>query len=407
MTGLPEREAAGNIARGSDCSNGASHSEQSRATKPVREPLDPGKGDSLAAVLMGLSGWQTTLLALGLLILGLVPVAIAACEGDFLNPELTLDAFHDIGYWNQFVIGLPGIFILLAMYFGRLPNTVLELMSSNTFVVSDEEYATFKKDAEAIYAHPVIVVCPYAVSVGVMVLCLCFYTFGQDKMWYSVSLSSDRDTLRWLATIAGFFVTRLLGFLFYYALPLAIVRIIATFFVLRKFFRFPVSVQPLHPDACGGLSPLGALSRRLNRGTFFFGIISVLGVISNIRDYSLSLIHPIALAIILAYIVAAFIAFFLPLFAAHRRMKDAKYETVSTINQRFQQVNQELLGEIRSARRISESRIAELESLRKVHEIASRMPVYPFNATTISSFLGTLLTPFLILVLDKMLDMFL
>lgn len=365
------------------------------------KPLNPGIGDRLASILMGFSGYRALLPVFACLVLAFIPQVMAIAEGNFYNPDLSLDGLHDIGYWTQFAIALPAIVVLLGMYFGRLPCTIFELILSNTFVLSKHQYAEFKRSAEKIYENRLLVVAPYMVGIAVMLACGVFYHIIQQNTWHFISLRSDHRISYWLWIGFKLSIYSIMKFLLYYSLTLCILRIVATFFVLKKFFRFSANIQPLHPDSCGGLSPLGSLSMRLNVGAFMFGIVSVLGVIANTSQYNLSLVHPMNLAVITAYIAGATVAFFLPLYSAHRRMTEAKYHTVQIINQRFEQINKELLAELADSREVNESKINQMEALRKVHEIASNMPVYPFNLKTVSSFVGSVLTPLLIFLLEK------
>lgn len=93
----------------------------------------------------------------------------------------------------------------------------------------------------------------------------------------------------------------------------------------------------------------------------------------------------------------------MPLYAAHKSMKEAKYGTIRILNDRFNELNgqlQQLLSnpnpaegtEGDSSEQFNKLSI-EIEQLKKLHDIAKAMPVYPFNAQIVSSFVVSVLLP--------------
>lgn len=356
------------------------------------ESVDPGGRDRLASWIARLRGRRVTFAVLALLLFSLIPLGIAYLEGNLVNPALDADALHDIGHWNQFVIALPSAVMLMAMYFGQFPKTLIELVLSGVFPINQQQWNAFVRDARTIYRHWLLLILPYLIGIGMGLVGLNVYMLNVPNTWITVDLPSD---MNWAGVVQLPLVV-----LLYYVIPAGGFRIIATYFVLRRFFRFPANIQPLHPDAAGGLSPLGRLSMRLNLGAFMFGLVAVNGARANVVTWGMPLLHPANIAIYSAYLIGASIIFFLPLFAAHNRMKEAKYQTLQIISDRFNQLNQSLIAELANAEGIDKSRIEELDSIQQLHAIASKMPVYPFNVQNISSFFGSVLTPILLIALE-------
>ena len=206
--------------------------------------------------------------------------------------------------------------------------------------------------------------------------------------------------------MAGWFVIPL-NFCLFYLIAMCLLRIIGTFIVLNNYFKHPPNIQPLHPDCCGGLSPLGKLSMKPTLGVFIFGMVVVISIIVDIRPpNNMPILHPLNLLLIIGYLVGASIAFFLPSFAAHPAMKESKYHTIQIINQNYQRVNNELMKVLQSNKNVDSKTIDELDSLKKLHDIAFRMPVYPFNFQTISSFFGSVFAPLLVLALEILIKLF-
>jgi hypothetical protein len=349
-------------------------------------PLNPGKGDRFVSFLIHSSSWRAIYISLAFISIGLLNFVIAALEGNFFN------SIKDIGYWDL-IIALTAVVLTLCLYFGKLPWAILELILSNTIELSTRGYYEFKRTAENIYENRFIVWCPYITGLAAAILTTVIFGFRADNTWQAISFSEHK-------TVAGW-ITPVLSFALYYLITVLALRILVTFFILMKFFEFPTNIQPLHPDSCGGLYPLGSLSMKLNFGTFLFGLITAMGVLANIYTHKKPVFYPLNVLMVFSYFVCAVIIFFLPLYAAHRRMKEAKYQTLHDINKQFEKTNKELLVNLKEARKVNKAKVSELESLRKMYEIASKMPVYPFNLQIITSFLGSIIAPTIVFLLQK------
>lgn len=361
----------------------------------------PGGGsgsvqDPLLSKIIGLAGYKVILAALIALACAIMPVLLSIYEGTFIDTSLKPDLAHDIGYWNSFILGLPTIVVALAAYFGRLQAVLLELCVTNIFSLNKSEWNTFAKDANKIFGNPALLVTPLIVGIAVTVIGVMYFVLGDFNSWHS---PSNRQNV----TIAGWVHVPLI-FFFYYFIVGFVLRLIATFIVLRRFFRFKANIHALNPDGCGGLSPLGSLSMSLNFGVFMFGIICVLGIISNMKSFDTPLYHWLNLLIIGGYFAGATIAFFLPLWAAHTRMKTEKNSTLGIISRNFQAMNDNVMHRLTSNAIVDKTDYEGLESLRQMHKAASKMPIFPFNTKTVSSFAGSVLTPVLIFVVEQMLS---
>lgn len=353
--------------------------------------------DFLLNWITRLSPLKAVVLSLGLLALSFLPPGVAAVEGNFFNPGLKPDAAHDLGWWNQYALFLPTLLFTMAVYFSALPKTLLQLSAKGVVDVTIEDYNSFIASANTIFKHKVLVILPWVVGVVAGIGGYYFFAFhSQEPTWFSPSGLSVAGWLIWP-----------FSFLLYYVVASFVGRVVATFLVLRKFFRLNARVQPLHPDGCGGLSPLGRLSMRLNFATFMFGIIAGLGVLTNVRIYGLSLFHPTNIAIVGGYVIGAGIAFFLPLFAAYRSMKLAKEATLLLVHRRFEGINRLILEDMSDAREINPQLIQDMENVHKVYEYAKQMPVYPFNIGIVSSFLGSVVAPLGMLALEQGVSQFL
>lgn len=371
-----------------------------RIKKTGLNMINPGNGDKLASFLFGLKGIKIFYAGIIATALGCLPVLISVFEGNFCNDGLRRDALHDLGFID-IILATSSLVILSSMYFGAVPLTLFQLTVSNTVPLTLREWEKFQTRADAIFHKKVITWTPYIIGVILALFVPSFYLLSPEPTWYRISFTKAQN-----ATVAGWFIIPL-TFCLYYLITMCLLRIIGTFIVLNNYFKHPPNIQPLHPDCCGGLSPLGKLSMKLNLGAFIFGIVAVIAVIVNIRPPNdMPIFHPLNLLLITGYLVGASIAFFLPLFAAHHAMKESKYRVIQIINQNYQRVNDELMKVLQSSKNVDSKTIDELDSLKNLHDIAFRMPVYPLNFQTVSSFFGSICAPLLIFALQILIGKF-
>lgn len=354
-------------------------------------PVDAGRGDWLLGWVAAINRSRLILVILGSILLGAIPVGIAAIEGNLFRADLAPDVSHDLGYWNIFVLAFPSVLLVINLYLGSLPRTLLRLATSSTFEVTREKWNEFAVAANKIYGGRAIAWIPWLAGAGFWVMPV--QLILAHKSWHRPP-ECAWPTIAVLSSLP--FV-----FLFVYGISTAILRVGATYFVLKRFFQMPANISPLHPDRCGGLGPLGSLSVRLNVSMLGFGLVSLIGVVSNVKVLGLPILHAWNVMLVAAYLGAALIVFFLPLQAAHRRMLEAKYRTLESIHQRFDQLNKHVLSSIGGAGEVDEDAISQLEKVRKIYDIASQMPVYPFNAKIVASFFGTLGMPLLLVLLRE------
>lgn len=124
----------------------------------------------------------------------------------------------------------------------------------------------------------------------------------------------------------------------------------------------------------------------------------IYGFYSNEKNYL------IVTLIILGYIFAAYVVFFIPLKAVHSSMKSAKDSNILLINENFNTLNSEIRSSLRKNEPITKEVMSNFQNLTELHIITSKMPVYPYNIATITSFISSILIPVLLSVLTILID---
>jgi hypothetical protein len=265
-----------------------------------------------------------------------------------------------------------------------------------------DNWNEYKLSINLIFRKPVFFWTPYFVSIIVTIFLVLFYGYRANSIpvWYSPKVQGGIHLAAFIQ-IPVYLIT-------YYTFSLCLVSIISIYLALKKLFTYSrVSVQPLHPDNCGGLAPLGALSRKLNIGILLIGIIAGINIYKNsCMTGNDQLFTQFTILVIIIYIACAFIVFFLPLYAAHESMKTAKYEEIERINNYFMNLNFIVIECLSKNENIDENIRANFENVNKIYELAKRMPVYPFNSKTVASFFGSIFIPIILFVIERLMQHF-
>lgn len=176
---------------------------------------------------------------------------------------------------------------------------------------------------------------------------------------------------------------------------------------LHEFFNkrdFPIRIEPLHPDGCCGLRRVGDVAMLLNLTLFLLGIYISLKVVDKVVIQNSELTADIGNPVMLVgYLILAPLLFFLPLGAAHRRMKCAKEDFLRPVSQRCEQ----LFGELSSAGLDDQGLTAvrtfsELENAR--NSLQKQIPVWPFDFKSLRAFIGTIIVPVIPVVLPFVME---
>jgi hypothetical protein len=309
---------------------------------------------------------------------GFSAAIVTTLEGTFSNPQLSLDLYHDIGWWNQFVLAIATLIYIAGAYFGAYPGTLRQLVDAGVIQATDAEWKKVRRFTKARLHNPGTVALPYVC--GGLGTLLSFYVTQTSGAWFD----ANRYYAGWLIPIHAFML--------YYLLTFLTLRLYFAFLILKMLFAFQVNIQPFHTDGCGGLGSLKTQSGKLYLGLLIFGFIAAAGMISNTVNYGLELFDFFNLAMLIAYMTITSIAFFLPLYATSTRMREAQEKFLQSINTRYRALLHKLEDDL--VTKGSNEDILALESLRTT---ARSMQVWPFNRTALAKFFAVVSTPLVII----------
>jgi len=181
-------------------------------------------------------------------------------------------------------------------------------------------------------------------------------------------------------------------------------RVVLSLYALRFLFRSgKIEIQALHPDGAGGLGPVADLSVQLTGAVFFTGILVAGGVFSNVKMFGMEMLGAMNLIMLISFVVCSFVVVFFPLILAHRGMRDHRTRVLGDINLRFQENFCELRESI-SSKGFASDKLKELEAkietYNRFYDMAKKQPIWPFNLKVIFTFIGSILTPVAVVILQ-------
>lgn len=311
---------------------------------------------------------------------GFTAALVTLLEGNFINSDLSLDLFHDIGWWNQFVLAIATLVYIAGAYFGSFPRTLNQLVDSGVLLATDKEWKQVRRFAKVKLGSSTIVLLPYVCG-GASAL-LSFFVIHAPGAWFDV----DTYYAGWLVPLHSFTL--------YFTLSYLALRLYLAFLILRMLFSYKVNIQPFHTDGCGGLGSLKQQSASLYIGLLVYGLVAAVAVISNTVNYGVELTDTYNLGLIGSYIIITSVAFFVPLYATSASMKKAKEKFLLSIKQRYKQIQRKVDNDV--VGRGSNEDILALGTLRAT---ARSMQVWPFDYATLIKFVAVVTSPIYVVAL--------
>lgn len=364
-----------------------------------KSKITPGYGNKMASYLMSLTGIRIFYAMLISVVIVLIPVLLTFYDGNFSNPELTLDIKRDWPNLLFYVVGFPTMLLTTILYANKLPKVLHQLKENEIIKTNHREWNKFIDNANDIYSKWYYTIGPHLIALVITGALVYVFRHPKNAIWYSLETDHFFYVAGW-AQIIVYYIT-------FYTFSLGMLNIFASYKVLSVLFSSNrLIVQPLHPDKCGGLAPLGALSRTLIYWIISIGIIVALNVWNNYYVLNRHFDDPLQISIIVGYLVMAYVIFFLPMHAAHKPMKEAKEEELKLIHQYISKVNIEIKKDFTEFKDIDNHALENFNNAKQMYDITSEMPVYPYNLKTIAAFVTSILIPILFSVLQRIIDSF-
>lgn len=361
--------------------------------------ITPGYGNKIASYIMSLTGKKFIYAILISVIIVLIPVLLTFYDGNFDNLELNLDIKRDWPNVLFYLIGFPTMLLTTVLYAKKLPQVLNQLRGNDIININAKEWNIFKQKANEIYSKWYYTNGPHIVAFAITIVLIIIFRNPRKEIWYSLETDNFVYIAGWAQIIVYYFT--------FYTFSLGLLNIFASYKVLTVLFSSnKLNVQPLHPDKCGGLAPLGDLSRTLIYWIILIGIIAALNVWNNYYILERHFDDPIQLSIIFGYLVMAYIIFFLPMHAAHKPMKKAKEEELSLIHHYISNITSEVKKDFKGLNDIDNKVLDNFNNAKQIYDLTSEMPVYPYNLNTLVAFTTSILIPISFIVIDRIINSF-
>ena len=164
----------------------------------------------------------------------------------------------------------------------------------------------------------------------------------------------------------------------------------------RLFASFDVNIRPLHPDGAGGLMPLGDFVLKIGYLIACLGFGLVCTIMNNqarAGQVGIEAWRGGPTTAFALYVVLAPVSFFAPLGTAHGIMKVARDRLHCEVSERREAAYEDAVAALRTGGADLSTKVQCLEDLRKLHDIISDFPVWPFSAGTVARFSASVLSP--------------
>lgn len=328
------------------------------------------------------------------LLICILPLIVSIFEGTFINRNLKIDAIHDLGYF-VLVFFILFFVIFIPYYFNDFSKAITLLGEKKILNINDPSYKNTLDYSNALFSNKLVTILPYLLAILFTIFgCITFYFAGLD--YWDSSAGFQKVSLSTILVL----LPRLL---FAYFIAAFLLRLLLIYFVLKKLINENIDIQPLHPDNCGGLSPLGKFSVKISLAGFGIGIPLMFNIIWDINK-GLSMFGYVEMSTILIYIFALTIVFFLPLLGARDGMLKAKRKEIIIISEQYQIVRKRVFSNIDRMNSTHDQNISKLEELKRLHDMAKSMPVYPFNANNVIRFFSSILWPILLILINYFIE---
>lgn len=290
--------------------------------------------------------------------------------------------------WPTLVIVLVAFPILMAYYLWE-PESIQTLFHAFQAQISGQGKAKKKSELpfSDLYAHPLWFW--IAVLLGLLQSVYIYY----DTMYHRSGWQSAHPLMP--AVLIP------MRFMSFYALVFIIARHILTIRVINRFLdMYPVDVLVLPLGRPSGLYVLApfALSTGVIIGVV--GLIlgmTVLNIFNGVERFTVEFLIELAL-----YAIAAPVLFLLPLWKAHRLMREAKNGLLDELEMKTQEQYAASLANLRNGT-LRASDADRLEALEELYELTRKIPTWPLNFQTVSRF-GVAVT--LPVIIPLLLDVF-
>jgi hypothetical protein len=299
----------------------------------------------------------------------------------------TLPFLKDFNIWFMFLISFPCLVILVITDQAMLDHALQAVRNDGTIIIDSSKLRQLRRRWKRHFRFSNYGGQILGVITGVLVVYVNYLAYVPSDIGYWVS---ERGVVL-TAGYAFFYCI----FLFYFFVAVYVVRNVAIAFFLRDVVEHAqLHLLPLHPDGAGGLKPVGRLGLR-NQYALTLAAINIVLLVIVCRTYLLAvpiLLNGLILAAVVAYLVLGPLVFVAPLLPFRSGMLKIRMDLRSEIASRIRLELDRLRSQLPSGPILKEDEEL-IDRLRKVGAMMKELPVWPFDASTLRTFLTAYVIP--------------
>jgi hypothetical protein len=326
---------------------------------------------------------------------GVLALLVYASKDSGSPQQLRIPLWKDpFGYFNWILV-VPALYVLSTGFLIRLGTLVPDLRRSGVVDVNNartrERCDRFKSRLDS----PWIAVFAFVAAAAAAAIIARTHSYPLDH-WSSI------------AAAKVFLVAE--GAVKAYIVATLAARVAVVVIFLRRVFRNPehgrpddagVTIEPLHPDRCGGLGVLGSMSIALSTTVAALALNMSNPLIARaINGYGS--FTPVSYLELLAYFTFIPAAFVLPLSAPHCYMKQAKETLLAGLSVNFEAQQREVLVKVQSGAALKDEDVEGLLNVRSLYNLGMKMPVWPFDVQTLSRVVSAVVIPLGIAIVSSL-----
>lgn len=315
---------------------------------------------------------------------------IAWFEGVLFSSEIKTDLVHGIGNWS--LIGAFALFSIFSIKFYTLFEKVIyKLYINNVLNLEFDDFNKKMSDWANFFNNNFIFIITYIIT-GIVVFIAIRYKFLNIDSWDRLS-EDGFLTYTSISTIP-------LNIFSLYILTQFAIRVSLCYFFINDLIK-NIRVHTLHPDNCGGLGAIGELSMNMNIIIFLSGLLVAGQIYSCVYILELPIFNIGTIITIIAYLFISILMAFTPIFITHGSMTKAKNEVLNLVNFEFEAINKSLQEKLRHSKQDEyQDELNKIQELHNLYDLINRQPVWPFNITVFYTFIGSIIPPFLVVLIE-------
>ena len=310
------------------------------------------------------------------------------------SSELKLPFLRDYNTAWLFLVSLPFMIVLQVTERRVIPASIKKLFEEVVFSVRGRTARDFVKRWQERFKRRNLYGQLLGVGAGLVAAIGNYSNSTQPGYGTAFATNDHLNALGWCFLV---FI-----FVFFFVALHYVVRAITIAGLLRDMVKLEdsrINIIPFHPDKCGGLGSIGSIALRHQY------LLSVLGINIIILLWQSQTLAP---GLVMGYLVAAAIVIYLamgpigfmgPLLPFRAAMANEKARLSGLVSKRISVQLSKVLDETENVG-ISRQDEEQIVRLQRLAELIGRLPVWPFDATTLKRFFTSYVFPIVALLLS-------